>query len=138
MIVSLGVALGVSTLAAVALVLILQAALRFNMKPFVILAFVLFLTSSASLILSSLLVPVPPLLGAAGSLFLYAAFALVVLHCSSVLGVKKTVVFFAIAWSFGLVSETLGVARGLFGPYYYNLPKFFLGLCHLKPLFLGR
>jgi uncharacterized membrane protein len=127
--VSLLVAIWVSILAAVALVLILQSALRFNIKPFVILAFVLFLTSSVSAILSTLLVPVPPLLGAVGSSFLYVAFALVVLHCSSLLGPKKTLVFFAIAWSFGLVSETLGVARGLiFGPYYYNLPKFFFGL----------
>jgi uncharacterized membrane protein len=117
-----------STFAVVALVLILQAALRFNLKPFVILAFVLFLVSSVSSILSSLLAAAP-LLGAAGGLFLYIAFALVVLHCSSILGSKKTVVFFAIALSIGLVSETLGVARGLiFGAYYYNLPKFFFGL----------
>jgi uncharacterized membrane protein len=121
-------AIWLSTFAVVALVLILQAALRFNLKPFVILAFVLFLVSSISSILSSLFGALP-LLGAAGSLFLYIAFSLVVLHCSSILGSKKTVVFFAIALSFGLVSETLGVARGLiFGPYYYNLPKFFFGL----------
>jgi uncharacterized membrane protein len=126
--ISLGVAIGISTIAVVAVVLILQAVFKLNIKPFVILAFVLFLTSSVSLILSSFLVTVP-LLGAAGALFLYVAFALVVLHCSSLLGVKKTIVFFAIAWSFGLVSETLGAARGLiFGPYSYNLPKFFFGL----------
>lgn len=131
--VDLMLAIGVLTYAAVALVLILQAALRFNLKPFVILAFVLFLISSVSSILSMLLVPTPPLLNVAGSCFLYIAFALGVLHCSSLLGSKKTVVFFAIAWSFGLVSEALGAARGLiFGPYYYNVPKFFFGLVPFK------
>jgi len=123
--VSLGIAIGLSTIFAV---LILQAVFRFNLRPFVILAFAFFLTSSVSLIVSQFLIPAP-LLEAVGGLFLYAAFALVLLHSSSLLGFKKTILFFAIAWSFGLVFETLGVAAGwLVGPYYYTAPKFFFGL----------
>ena len=54
------------------------------------------------------------------------------LHCSRSLGFKKTLLFFSIALSFGLVSETLGAARGLiFGPYFYTYDKFFFGLVPL-------
>jgi hypothetical protein len=43
--VSLGLAMGIS---AVVLVLILKAVLRFNLRPFAIFAFIVFLTSSVS------------------------------------------------------------------------------------------
>jgi uncharacterized membrane protein len=110
------------------LVFILQAVFRFNIRPFIVLFFVLFVSSAGSSIVSTLFVAAP-LLTALSGLWLYSAFGLVLLHCSRSLGVKKTILFFAIALSFGLASETLGVARGLiFGSYYYNGPKFFFGL----------
>jgi uncharacterized membrane protein len=124
-------AIGILAIGTAVLVLILQAFFRFKIRPFVIFFFVLFLFSSISKIVSTLLVPAP-LLQAVGSFWTPFAFAFVLLHCSRSLGFKKTIVFFSIALSFGLVAETLGAARGLiFGPYFYTYEKFFFGLVPL-------
>lgn len=128
----IGETIGILAIGASVLVLILQAFLRFKIKPFVILFFVLFLFSSITFVVSTFLV-LPALLRAVGGLWTAFAFAFVLLHCSRSLGFKKTILFFAIALSFGLVSETLGAARGLiFGPYYYTSGTFFF---QLVPLF---
>lgn len=110
------------------LVLVLQAYFRFNIRPFVVSFFVLFLFSSISDIVSRLFVQVPLLL-AASNLWTSFAFAFVLLHCSRSLGFKKTILFFSIALSFGLVSEIQGTAlHSVFGSYYYLGTKFFFQL----------
>lgn len=67
-----------------------------------------------------------------GNFWMHIAFAFTLLHSSTILGNKKTAVFFAISLSFGLFSELFGVAYGwIFGSYYYNFTPFFFGLVPL-------
>ena len=66
-----------------------------------------------------------------GSLWIYTAFSLVLMHSSLNLGNKKTSIFFIIALAFGLGSELIGVKYGwIFGHYFYNpvLIPFIFGL----------
>ena len=66
-----------------------------------------------------------------GSLWIYTAFSLVLMHSSLNLGNKKTLIFFIIALTFGLGSELIGVRYGwIFGHYFYNpvLIPFIFGL----------
>jgi uncharacterized membrane protein len=121
-------AIGILVMGTAVLVLVLQAFFRFNIRPFVISFFVLFLFRSIIEIVSMLFVPVPLLL-AGNNLWTSLAFAFVLLHCSRSLGFKKTILFFSIALSFGLISEILGTAfLSIFGSYYYLGPKFFFQL----------
>jgi uncharacterized membrane protein len=56
-----------------------------------------------------------------GSLYMYVAFAFIIMHSSKVLGNKKTFLFIAISALFSLTAEILGVKYGwIFGNYYYT------------------
>jgi uncharacterized membrane protein len=124
--------IGILAIVASALVLILQAFFKFDLRTFVVAFFILFLLSLiGEMVLFLIPVVAPDALNPT-----YFAFAFVLIHCSNSLGTRKAVVFFAIAWSSGLVSELLGVTYGLvFGPYYYIQAKFFWGLVPLATPF---
>lgn len=69
-----------------------------------------------------------------GSLWIYTAFSLVIIHASIRLGNKKTLIFYVLAFLFGTIPELIGVKYGwIFGHYYYNpaLSPFILGLVPL-------
>jgi len=68
------------------------------------------------------------ILGTFGGYYMPLAFAFVVLQLYNSLKLVKAVVFIAITWTFGLVSEWLGASYGLvFGHYHYNLTPFYFG-----------
>ena len=72
-----------------------------------------------------------PIIQLIASLWIYAAFAVVIIHSSVVLGNKKTLIFYVLAILFGMIPELIGVKYGwIFGHYYYNpsLTPFILGL----------
>jgi uncharacterized membrane protein len=100
--------------------------LNLNKTFYIKLFFVLFMISISCAIISYLI----PLtfLTLIGSLFMWFAFALVLLHSSKVLGNKNTIIFFIIALLFGLFSEALSV---IFGLYHYTIHPFFFGLVPL-------
>jgi putative membrane protein len=89
----------------------------------------LFLASAMCLSISFLLYGKGSgVLGLVGGYYMPLAFAFVTLQLYNSLKLRKTVVFIAVTWTFGLVSEWLGASYGLvFGHYYYNLTPFYFG-----------
>ncbi len=103
--------------------------LDINKNFYIKLFFGLFVISISSAIVSYVIPS--PILGLVGSFYMWLAFGFVLLHSSKVLGNKKTLIFFIIAYLFGFTFEAIGVKYGgIFGmPYYYqNIPTFFFGL----------
>lgn len=69
-----------------------------------------------------------------GSLWIYTAFGLVMIHSTITMGRIKTGIFFILALLFGSVPEIIGVVYGtIFGHYYYNpaLTPFVFGVVPL-------
>ena len=69
-----------------------------------------------------------------GSLWIYTAFGLVMIHSTITKGKIKTAIFFLLALIFGSVPEIIGVMYGtIFGHYYYNpaLTPFVFGVVPL-------
>jgi len=120
--VSLGVAIGLSTIVALELKLILQAVFRLNLIPFAILASVLFLTNSVSSIVSTLLVPMLVLPAVAVSFVaLYSHWCCCMFK---LLGFKKTILFFATAWSLDSSLKRWGLRPGYYVPIITTHPSF--------------
>lgn len=85
--------------------------------------------------LYSILYPKILILSVLGFLWVYIAFAFVLIHSSLSLGKKKTTIFFIITFLLGLLSELIGVKFGwIFGNYYYNLVLTPFNLFGLVPL----
>lgn len=104
--------------------------LNVDKKIYAIIFFILFIIS---VIFSLVFKGNSSLLGVIGSLWMYIAFAFVILHSSVSLGNKKTIIFLSITLLFGLVSELLGTAYGwVYGSYYYPGNQFFFGLVPLQ------
>jgi putative membrane protein len=121
--ISLGLLIGLLIIIAAILIIILERPLNLNINFYIKLFFILFLVASFCDLLSyfsSL-----SILGIVGSFNFFLTISFILLHSSSVLGNKKTVIFFIIAFIFGLASELLSVLIGL---YYYTIPNFFFGL----------
>ncbi len=72
-----------------------------------------------------------PVVQLLASIWIYAVFALIIIHSSITLGNKKTLIFYVLALLLGAIPELIGVKYGwIFGHYYYNpaLTPFILGL----------
>jgi len=68
------------------------------------------------------------ILGTFGGYYMPLGFAFVILQLYNTLKLRKAVVFIAITWTFGLMSEWLGASYGLvFGHYHYNIAPFYFG-----------
>ncbi|MGP8190980.1 MAG: carotenoid biosynthesis protein, partial [Methanobacterium sp.] len=124
--------IGFLIILAVILIVILSKPLNLNKNFYLKLGFALVLITSFSDIISNF--TSIPIFGIAGSLFFFFTFAFVLLHSSKVLGNKKTLIFFIIALTFGLLSEVVGIKYGILfgGYYYYTIPTFFFGLVPLS------
>ncbi|UTB33089.1 MAG: carotenoid biosynthesis protein [Methanobacterium sp. ERen5] len=110
-------------------IVVFSKRLDINQNFYIKLFFGLFVISISSAIISYLIPS--PILGLVGSFYMWLAFGFVLLHSSKVLGNKKTLIFFIVAYLFGFIFEAIGVKYGgIFGmPYYYqNIPTFFFGL----------
>ena len=88
--------------------------------------FILLILTVISIILSYFIHT--PVLITIGSLLMYLAFAFGILHSSKVLGNKKTLLFFLLAGSIGLIDETLGV---IYLNYHYTGSGLLFGLVPL-------
>ena len=103
-------------------------------KTFLPLYFVMLLMTFLGY-LYSIFYPKILILSILGFLWVYIAFAFVLIHSSLSLGKKKTAIFFVITFIFGLISELVGVKFGwIFGNYYYNLVLTPFNLFGLVPL----
>jgi putative membrane protein len=119
--------IGILIIIAAVLIAVFSKRLNLNKDLYIKLSFALLLVTSFCYLLtywtSSLIVVL------LGSLSLYSIFAFVILHSSKTLGNQKTLIFFIIAFSLGLLSEVLSIQSGA---YSYNIPTFFFGLVPLE------
>jgi len=115
--------IGLLIILATILIAIFSRPLNLNKKFYVKLYFALFLITSMCSLLSLTSIPLFIFIG---NLSFFFIFGFVLLHSSQVLGNRKTVIFFTIAFLFGLFSEVISVKYGyIYGQYYYSAPFFF-------------
>lgn len=125
--ISFGILFGLLIVVAAILIMILERPLNLNLNFYIKLSFILFLVSAICDLLSYFISL--SVLGLVGSLNFFLNMAFILLHSSKALGKKNTVIFFVIAFIFGLFSEVLSVILGL---YHYTTSTFFFGMVPLE------
>lgn len=114
------------------LALIFRNSLKIQPETLAKIFFSIFILSAAAYI-ATMFIGDNGIPGLFGSLWMYAAFAFVLVHTLPWLGYNGTVIFFSISLLSGFLSEYLGTAYGwVYGSYYYHsIPPFFFGLVPL-------
>ncbi|MGP8024381.1 MAG: carotenoid biosynthesis protein [Methanobacterium sp.] len=126
--IQIGLLIGLLIITVAFLIAILSKPLNLNKNFYLKTSFILVLITSFSSLISNF--TSISIFSIAGSLSFFLIFAFVLLHSSEVLGNKKTVIFFILAFLIGLFFEIEGVIYGEIGGghYYYTAPSFFFGL----------